>query len=642
MLEDPEKLNRIEELKTKLSGKNYRMRIGGRDDFTHPIKKSVADSWPEKGGKEEEKLSERIFAKTSAFKRFFIFSVVFFLLAAAFAVYTFFVKSNTISNDNIDISILGNAFVAGGESLPLRVEVVNRNSSPLELSDLLVEYPKGSGTDLSQDAERQRISIGTIAAGAVSDETASIVLFGEQGSVRPVRISLEYRVEGSNAIFVKEKDYQVTISSTPVNLSVDMPSDASPNQDLTMEIKTVLNATSPAKGMLLEADYPVGFQFESANPAPSFGNNIWSLGDLSPGAERDISITGKMIGVSDGEEKTFHISTGSASGADQSQIGVVFNSLAENLLIKKPFIDARLFINGSYDAQYAVNGSSSISGQIQWANNLDTQVNDMQIVAKISGDAVDQSRISSADGFYSSSDNTITWDKNSDPDLGQVAPGSSGTLKFSMAPLPLYGPSGLISNPTIQVDVSVSGNEPIQGNAPASLANSDSKTIRIISDVGLSARASYSSGPFTNSGPIPPKVDQKTTYTIAWSVTNTANNISKAEVQASLPAWVSFVGSPSPPSEDLSYDPNSRVVTWNIGNIAKGAGITGAGRQVSFQVELLPSVSQLNTDPVLVNGATLTGHDDFANVDVTADKASLNTLLTGDPSFPVSGDRVVQ
>ena len=50
-------------------------------------------------------------------------------------------------------------------------------------------------------------------------------------------ISLEYRVPGSNAIFVKNEPYSVTINSTPINLSVDAPATVSPNQVITLDVK---------------------------------------------------------------------------------------------------------------------------------------------------------------------------------------------------------------------------------------------------------------------------------------------------------------------------------------------------------------------------------------------------------------------
>ena len=61
-----------------------------------------------------------------------------------------------------------------------------------------------------------------------------------------------------------------------------------------------------------------------------FGN----LGDLAPGAERNISILGKMLDVFDGEEKVFRVWSGSQSPSDKSLIEIVFNSLEHTVIIK--------------------------------------------------------------------------------------------------------------------------------------------------------------------------------------------------------------------------------------------------------------------------------------------------------------------
>jgi len=638
---DREKLNRLEELKSKLFSKNYKMSDITHGGFSRQPKKDVPDSWTKK--EDEVKLEEKFYMKTSMFKKFFIFSIVFFVLALGFALYMFLGGGNTVSNENIDISVLGNAFTAGGEELPLQIEIINKNNSPLELADLLIEYPKGSSIDLSQDAERLRSSLGTIPAGGVRNENVKITLFGEQGSIKPIKISLEYRIQGSNAIFVKEKSYEVSISSAPINLLVDAPIEASPNQDFVLNIKSTLNATKTASKILVKLDYPVGFQFVSAKPAPSFGDNVWSLGDLSLGAERDISIVGKMVDVYDGEEKTFHVFCGSQSDSDKSSIGVVFNSLGHTVMIKRPFIEAKLYVNGVYQREYAVNTKTPIQGEIRWANNLETKINDLEIRAKILGNAVNRQTISAPRGFYNSSLNTIIWDKNSLSQFEEISPGDSGSVTFSLSPISLFsGTGGILSDPVVTIEVSIAGKQPLEGNAVKVLNNSESKIIRITSDVGLAGKAIYYSGPFTNTGSIPPKVEQETTYTVVWALSNTANNISKAKVNSSLPPWVNFVGAISPSNEDLTYNASTKEIVWNIGGIPKGTGISDGDREVSFQIVLTPSLSQVGTAPVIINDAVLTGHDDFANVDIRVNKASLNTRLSNDSLFPTNGDRVIE
>lgn len=640
---DPNKLNRLEELKNKLFSKNYQTKIEHRDSFSRLHKDEVVDSWKsgekDEGGASQE---DKFFMKTSLFKKFFIFSIGFFILTLGYGAYVFFAGGNNVSNNNIDISILGNNFIAGGEELSLIVGITNRNNSALDLVDLVMEYPKGSEIDLASNTEHFRQSLGTIPAGAVRNENLKLVLFGDQGSVRPIKISIEYRVAGSNAIFVKDKTYVVNITSTPINLSVDAPTTISPNQDIALKVKAVLNATKPASKILLKLDYPVGFNFVSSVPAPSFGNNVWNLGDLAPGAEKNISISGRMVDVFDGEEKTFNISSGSQADSDKSAIGVVFNSIKNTIIVQKPFVEASLFINGVSKKEYATDAKTQISGEIRYVNNLDTKVNDLQIIAKISGNAYNRNTVNAQQGFYDSSKDTIIWDGSSDSKLREINPGDSGSVNFSVSPLSLLSPTGgILQNPTVNIEVSISGKQAVQGFAVNEIKNSTSAIVRIISDVGFSAKALYFSGPFTNTGPVPPKAEQTTTYTVVWTLSNTANGISKVQVHSSLPRWANFLGTFSPAAENLTYNSSTKELVWNVDRVSRGAGITGAARSVSFQVSLFPSLSQVGSSPTLINEAILTGHDDFANVDVKVKKESLNTRLNNDPTFPANGANVI-
>ena len=628
---DPDKPSSINELKTKLFSNSYKTRIEHYDTFLKRDKPEVPDSWQSKEKAKKPRM------KASMFKKFFIFSIIFFGLALLYVGYNVFEGGNTVSNDNIDIAVLGNTFTGGGEDLPLIIEVTNRNNSALELADLVVEYPRGAS---ALETERLRVSLGTIPSGTVVTENLNVILFGEQGSLHNVEISLEYRLEGSNAIFVKEKPYEVTINSTPINLLVEAPTEASPNQEITLSVKTTLNSQEQVDNMVLKVDYPVGFQFISATPSPDLSNNVWELGDLAPGKEDEIQIVGKLVDVFDGEEKTFKVWSGSQSEREKSEVGVVFNSLAHTLQVQRPFIEAKLFVNGDYSRGYSVNSKETISGEIRWVNNLDTKVNDLEIKAKLSGNALDRTSVITNDGFYNSPENTIVWDRNSQSAFKEVAPGRSGSVNFVVSPSALFSGGNILNAPEIKIDVAISGKQSIEGNLLKSIENSEQKVVRITSDVSFANKVVYYSGPFQNSGPMPPKSEQETTYTVVWTLTNTANAISDARIRSTLPPWVRFTGSVSPANENVTYNASTKEVIWNIGNIPRGAGISGEPREVAFQIAFTPSISQIGKTPTLINDAVLTGTDDFANVDVRINKASLNTRLPNDPLAASNSGRV--
>lgn len=635
-LGEEEKLNKIENLKSKLYSRGYETHTGHHELFTPRPNLDIPSDF-----KHEDLTANReIKMKTSIFQKFFIFSIGFFCLALLYVGYMFVFGGNTISNENIDINVIGNTFTGAGEELPLVIEIVNKNNTDLLLVDLVIEYPKSSGGIFGAN-ERLRSSLGTIPAGTTRNENVKITLFGEQGSSKDVRLMLEYRLEGSNSIFVKEKPYEVTINSTPLSVVIDAPTEVSPNRDVTLKVKTSLNSEGIAPNALLRVDYPLGFKFESSSLSPNIGDNVWSLSGLKPGKDFELSITGRMVDVFDGEEKTFHVSTGFAEGQAKDELNIVLGSVAHTVAIKRSFIEARVSLGGVYQNFYTANSKSNINAQINWSNNLDSKVNDLAIVVRLSGNALDKRSIKPDGGFYSSSEDFIIWDKNSTRGFAEVESGASGVVNFSIQPNPLFSVAGgLLSDPNIKIDVSISGKRALEGNILQELENFDSKTVRISTDLGFNAKSMYYAGPFQNTGPLPPRADSETTYTITWSLTNTANTISKARVRTTIPQWVRFVGKVDPLSEDLTYNPETREVVWNAGLVPRGAGITTAKREVAFQLALTPSITQIGGAPTLIGNTSLTGHDDFANVDLSGSRPSLNTILTGDAGFKQEDGRV--
>ena len=87
----------------------------------------------------------------------------------------------------------------------------------------------------------------------------------------------------------------------------------------------------------------------------------------------------------------------------------------------------------------------------------------------------------------SSSKDIITWNKNSQNQLRDLDPGESRSVSFSVSPLPLFSTAGeILTNPSINIDIDVSGKQSVEGFSISELANSSSAVVRIISDVGFS------------------------------------------------------------------------------------------------------------------------------------------------------------
>jgi hypothetical protein len=174
------------------------------------------------------------------------------------------------------------------------------------------------------------------------------------------------------------------------------------------------------------------------------------------------------------------------------------------------------------------------------------------------------------------------------------------------------------------------------------LRSTVSRTIRTQTSIGLLSQIVYSTGPFKNRGPVPPKVDTKTTYTIIWTATNTSNDVRGAEVRATLPQYVKWLDVTSPTSETVTWNPDKNELIWRVGDIAAGTGSTKPSRQAAFQVEITPSISQVGFDPTMLMNSKMTAIDSFTGAPISDTGRDLTTKLTNDPKYSDSDADVIQ
>ncbi len=209
-----------------------------------------------------------------------------------------------------------------------------------------------------------------------------------------------------------------------------------------------------------------------------------------------------------------------------------------------------------------------------------------------------------------------------------VEPGESGSFDFEFTPRPLVAGNNVIEKPEFKIAVSVQG---IDTTGRVQTATDIKELTAVVnSDLLVNQQTLYYSGPFQNSGPYLPKVAETTTMTIGWSVTNSSNLIEGGKVTTNLPSYVEWRGVTSPNNEDISFNSVKREVTWNLGEIKKGAGFSSADRKVFFQVAITPSLSQLSQPPNLTTDVLLSGEDTFTGVLLRNSRRPHRTSLLND------------
>lgn len=563
------------------------------------------------------------------FRQIFFVGIIFFLSSVVFAGFTFFKGSATVSNSNIDIVVLGNSFVDGGEELPLQIKVANRNKTSIEIADMLVEYSKGAGGDL--DMVRERVSLGEIKAGDIVEDIVTVSFFGEQGTVRNINFTLEYRIANSNAIFIKEYSYPVTIATSPIDMKVSGPENILSNQQFTTSIEVFQNSTEITQNMMVVANYPSGFKFENANPKPNFGNDTWLLGDLAPGASRTIEIEGSIKAVS-GEEKIITIIGGSQDSEDEQEIGVQFVAVPFELTIGAPFVSADLFVSGSQSQNMVISPTDDTSFSIVWENKLASSISNLEIEAVFSGSAFDPNRVTVNQGFFNNQTNTIIWNGTNNNNLKSISPGQTGNLSFSLIPK-----SGVL-NGTINVSIHANGVPIGQGTMKESVKNIYTGTIKLNSDVSIGGKVLYNEGPFTNSGQMPPIVSNETTYTIEWSVVSSTSNLKELEFRAELPSYVSWKNETHPLNENISYNSNTREVVWKKSNLTSST----IPHKAYFKVGFVPTSSHIGLNPSLISSSNMSAIDVFTGSEIKKSLSQMTTSLFADSGYNSGNDKVSQ
>jgi len=616
--DNTKKTNRIEDIKTNLyMAKPDTVMPMPDAGILHGEHYNVERNWKQNTAMKKVK---NIMVHRTIFRTFFIVSFLIFVGALIAVYFSMQQKTNIISNDRIDMTILGNSFAQGGEQFSLEVATTNRNRTQLELADIIVTYPK----DASDTGEKLRAKkeIGTITPGETKRTVVPLVLYGESGSIKPISIMLEYHIAGSNALFTKQIQKEVTLSGSSISIGVEGSTTVVSNQPYTFIISINPTTEDLLKNMAVSVDFPPGFTFQKSDPVAFSSNNLWSLGDLVKGSKKEISITGTLNGIS-GDEKVFHIYIGEQDKNGKHGLGALYAQSLQTVLIDKAFLDAHISYNGINSEIYPIGSGSDVPVTIEYINNTNTIIHDTTITATISGSALDKKSIKTSFGVYDESKSTVTWNADQVQSLSDIGPGVNGIVGFNFSALP----SGSGVSGDIVVTVSISGTPIDSINNTTVLSGLDRKVFRLGAQVALDAVGYYTSGPLKNVGANPPLVGTETTYTVAWVLSNTTNSVDNSVVKGILPRGVEWAGETFPTEETVTYNSASREVTWRVGTLKKNTS-DNIRRQAFFKVKIKPTVTDVGTVPILLTQSTFTGIDSYttAGIRITEDPVTVKLI----------------
>jgi hypothetical protein len=619
-----EKEDKISDVKKKLDSAKYSQKESWRHHLA-PKQYSVSGDWE---GEENEEVDDEPKLLTSMPKApktkmgiltvLFIVSVVFLISAISFALFSFRGGKVGISKESITIDVTAPISIASGELLKLDISVSNNNQVNLEVAELVIEYPSGTrqADDITESLSRTRTVLGEINTGEIVKHLEVARIFGEEDETVVIPIKLEYRIPSSNAVFEVYKDFDLTLSSSPLRLDVTGLDKVTGGQRVSFDVALESNGNEILRNVLVEAEYPFGFSFIDSNIEPIFNNRIWEFEEISPGETIDITIDGILEGENN-EDRFFKFNAGLQDSEIREKINVLFTTFNHVISISNPFLALDLKFDDESGDVFINKNEETIAGEIIIENTTENAISNAKVVIDINENLFDKYTISSNEGFFDSTNSKITWNPQVLESLKVLAPGDSVFLDFVFTVDSFVRESGaVISKPEMTFDVLVSGNRINERGVDEEIKASTFKKIIFQSDVKFVGNSLYNTPEIINYGPIPPKVEEATAYAAYFEIFNPTSQITDAVVTATLPQYANWKNVISPTTENVKYNDITRIITWDIGNIPAGTGYITSPKRVAFQVEIFPSANQSGRVLSIIGQPKFVGYDTHTEINI--------------------------
>lgn len=555
-----------------------------------------------------------------------LFGLLFFLVAAGFSgVYLYF-GGNTISNENISVSIDGPSSVGGGEVIDLMIEVSNQNTAPLQAATLNVRFPNGTQSPDEEGKEllRETIALETVESGEVVTIPVRAQLFGEEDEEKQISVEMEYRLQGSNGTFKANTDpHIVKINSSPVSIVIKSLEQVSSGQATDVELVVRSNSPTTLHNLIVKAEYPYGFDFTGSKPAPVSGQNVWIVNELKPNEESSIEIKGLVTGLPS-DERVIRASVGVSDQEDSYDLVSVFSADDFEYAIEQQFVNFDITINRQSGETVVIEEGTAVNVDIDFTNPLENTLYDAEVIVELSGTALKEDQIIVSNGFYDSIKNAVIFDRTNVSDLEVVQPADTISLNFQIKP-----DTSIRNTPEVSMVVSARGRRLRESSAIEALVGSETRMVKFASEASLLSSVTY------QSGQLPPVAEKLTQYTVSLRVESGSNDLIDGEVTATLPNYVTWLDLSSGDGS-LTFSPTSRTILWDVGDVGSNGAATA-----SFTIGFMPSLSQVGEVPTLLSSQSFKATDRFTNTIVRGGSGALTTMLSREAGYEQS-DAIVQ
>ena len=538
----------------------------------------------------------------------------------------------------VELAIEAPEEITSGDEVAFSVRYRNATRVPLTDVELFFRYPDGAVPAANPDQRIETVRIGSIAPEGAGAHVFLAHLMAPKGSALQAHAELAYRSVGVSS-FRKTADVSVYVADIPFLLNFTVPQKAVSGERITYFLKYINLSKQAYPGTFIRLRYPDGFGYQSAEPAPTDGEQAWDVGEVAQGGEGLLTIRGTLTG-NEGDTRKVHAEIGFMRG---EKFFAYSESSFETVIAPSP-----LWVSIELTEPESAIGNlgGRVLGRVRYKNNTDVPIKDVVIKAEFSGEMFKKRGITAERGFFDSARNTILWTPANVKELLFLDPGREYALLFQAAladafPIRQAQDANFTAGITAIIE---------SINAPPYLAL-NKITSTAFTDIKIETAPLFAAKGFyyddvsgvVNSGPIPPKVDTRTLYTVHWRVAVPANNLENVEVRTTLPTGVTPTGVVrSYYTENLpTFNEITGEIAWFIPRVPANTGVTSPAYEAVFQIALTPSVTQLGQTVELVRESVLGAVDAFTGRAVLARSQPIRTNLPDDQKMAQGSGAVV-
>lgn len=528
---------------------------------------------------------------------FGIVGVVLVLAAIGFS-YSLYRAHRPAAAGTAHLSLSVPEKTAAGDAITLEVTYENQDVVAMHTAQLELVYPEGfvfQSSDPAPTTGNTMWEFNNIATGRGGKVYITGQLVGEVNTQKTFSAFFTYRPENLNYDFQETAQSIVTISSSTIAVTIDAPQRARSGQEIELKAEFKNTSKSPLKSVKVIGQMPSGFTLTSSDPSIEDNDLSWLFDELQPDETKTITLKGTLQGDSS-QQLALTLRAGFVEIDGRFNVQVEKQAL---VLLINPSIDLKL------EAPAVAAGGDELTYTTTVKNTSDVTLKQIKIRIILTGD------------FFQDEQLDL-------PSIDELAPNASTTLTAKTTLKDLTKARGL----NLHAVATVKSLHVDDSQTTLNVTAETDTTIQGQLNFTTQARYFADNLQKIGDGPVPPKVNEKTTYVIWWDISSGPSDLKEVTVSATLPADVVYEsGDP-----DLVYDRKKGIVSYSA-SVLK----TGVSKHLTFSVSVTPTQDNFNGLMVLSQAATAQAVDTSANETLTAEADRLTTNLEGDPAAEGKG-----